>query len=89
MVHIYKSVYVRFGRIIYIDAIKRQMNYLHWPYSAPVVLDEEWQITPIFGMLSLSESFDSYTLALSFMFDLEPHMRMKVLLIFSDCGINK
>ena len=34
-----------FGYILNINAIKHQMNSLHCPYSAPVVLYEECQIT--------------------------------------------
>ena len=79
----------RFRSILSIDAIKLQMNSFHYPYSSPVVLDREWQITPIFEMLSLSESFESYYFALNFMFDLEPYMQMKLGVIFSECGINE
>ena len=69
--------------------MKLQMNYLHCPYSAPVVLDKERHITPICEMLSISEAFESYAFALNFIFGLELYMRMKVRVIFSDCGINK
>ena len=61
-----------FRRILYIDAMKNQMNYIHCPYSSPVVLDEDYQITPICEMLLISKSFDSYALTLNLMFDLEP-----------------
>ena len=44
---------------------------------------------PIREMLSLSESLESYDFTLNFMFDLEPHMRMKNQVIFSDCRINE
>ena len=60
----------RFVRIISINAMKCQINSLHLPYSAPVIIGKEWHITPICEMLSLSDSFESYGLALSFMFDL-------------------
>ena len=79
----------RFRYIIYIDAMKCHINYLHWPYPEPVILDQEWQIMPIFDMLSLSGLFGSYDFALNFMFYFKPHMQMKVRFIFPDCGNNE
>ena len=79
----------QFGHILSIAVMKRHMNYLHWPYSTPVVLDEEWHITPICEMLSLSKSFQSYDFAQMFIFYLELHIQMKVWAIFYDCSINE
>ena len=79
----------RSGHILSIDTMKHQMNSLQWLYSAPVVLDEEWHITPICEMLSISESFESYNFALHILFDLEPHMQKKLQVILSDCVSNE
>ena len=49
--------------------MKLHMNSLHWSYSAPAVIDEEWQIIPVFDMLSISDSFESYAFDPNFMFD--------------------
>ena len=53
-----------------------------------MVIDEEWQITPICEMLSIDDSFESYDFALNFIFDLEPYTWMKFRVIFYDSGIN-
>ena len=84
-----RKAFHQLGYIISNNAMKFNINYIQWPYSAPVVLDEEWQMTPICEMLSLYESFESYAFALDFMFDLELHMRMKLQVNFYDCGINE
>ena len=49
--NIMREAFHRFGCILSIDSMKNHMNDINWPFSAPVVLDAEWQITPIFEML--------------------------------------
>ena len=46
---IMRDAFVRFGKIISLDAMLRQYNSLHWPYIGPVILDEEWQFRHVPG----------------------------------------
>ena len=84
---IMRDAFVRFGRIISLDAMLRQYNSLHWPYIGPVILDEEWQIVPVCEMLVISESHAAYAFAMNFLFELEPQMKSQVHVLFSDCGL--
>ena len=80
---IMRDAFVRFGKIISLDAMLRQYNSLHWPYIGPVILDEEWQIVPVCEMLVISESHEAYAFAMNFLFELEPQIHV----LFSDCGL--
>ena len=42
-----RKAFHQLGYIISNNAMKFNINYIQWPYSAPVVLDEDWHITPI------------------------------------------
>lgn len=85
-----KEKWVRFGSTISLDAMKRQLNSLHWPYIAPVVQDQELRVCVIAESLMIEESYASYAFVLQSIFEMEPKRnRSTVGIIFADCIISK
>ena len=34
-----RKAWIKFGSMVFLDAMKRKMNSLHWPYIGPVAMD--------------------------------------------------
>ena len=85
-----RKAWIRYGDVIFLDAMKRKLNSLHWPYIGPVVLDHEMRVIPAVECLCLEEANEFYAFALNSLFEMEPKRSKDSLrLIFGDCKITK
>lgn len=83
-----KEKWVRFGSTLSLDAMKRQLNSLHWPYIAPVIFDHELRVGVVAESLVIEESHPAYGFVLQSIFEMEPNRdKSQVTIIFADCGI--
>ena len=83
-----RSAFESFGECIFLDAMKRQQNSLHWPYIAMVVLDGDKKIFVACESISCAERIETYTWICDFVFTHAPQRQRKdVLMIFSDCFV--
>ena len=49
-----------FGETIFLDACKRKLNHLHWPYIGPVVIDSDNHIQVVCESICCGELVDAY-----------------------------
>jgi hypothetical protein len=83
-----KEKWIRFGSTLSLDAMKRQLNSLHWPYIAPVIFDHELRVCVVAESLIIEESHAAYEFVLQSIFDMEPNRdKSQVAIIFADCGV--
>jgi hypothetical protein len=83
-----RIAWIRFGHLIFMDSMKRQMNSLHWPYNSFVILDNCRRIFPVVESLTISEYFDGYAFAARSLEAMEPGRKLKDIdIIFSDCFV--
>jgi hypothetical protein len=69
---------VRFGSTLSLDVMKRQLNSLHWPYIAPVILfHHELRVGVVAESLIIEESHAAYAFVLQSIFEMEPNNRDK------------
>jgi hypothetical protein len=54
-----RSAFESFGECIFLDAMKRQQNSLHWPYIAMVVLDGDKKIFVACKSISCAERIET------------------------------
>jgi hypothetical protein len=57
--------WIRFGSTIFLDAMKRKLNSLHWPYIGPVAIDHEKRVVPLCECLCLEEALEAMLLLLT------------------------
>ena len=83
-----RAAFEAFGECIFLDAMKRQQNALHWPYIAMVVLDGDKKIFVACESISCAERIETYAWICNFVFINAPRRRREdVHMIFSDCFI--
>jgi len=71
--------------MIFVDAMKRKMNSLHWPYIGPVALDHENRVATLCESLCLGETFQAYKFALSLLELMEPRRKLNTIrIIYAD-----
>jgi len=73
---------VLYGMIICLDAQKRQMNNLAWPYMGPTVKDGEFRPRVAAESLHIQEDLDTYAWTLKTMQELEPQFVLHEIAIF-------
>jgi hypothetical protein len=83
-----RKSWIRYGATIFLDAMKRKMNSLHWPYIAPVGLDHEKRVVLLCECLCIAEELKKYAFVLKSLEEMEPRRKLKsIRLIYSDCFI--
>ena len=83
-----RQSWIRFGNTIFLDAMKRKLNNLHWPYIGPVALDHEKCVVTLVESLVFEESLDQYAFTINSMAEMEPRRGKKsICLIFADCFV--
>lgn len=76
---------LRFGEMCFLDAMKRQLNVLHWKYISPTVLDHEFRAKSVSESLFIEEDLDNYAFVINAMFEMEPLFeKQRLRLIFAD-----
>ena len=83
-----RAAFEAFGECIFLDAMKRQQNALHWPCIAMAVLDGDKKIFVACESISCAERIETYAWICEFVFTNTPRQRREdVHMIFSDCFI--
>ncbi|KAI2495957.1 hypothetical protein MHU86_18567 [Fragilaria crotonensis] len=83
-----RAAFEAYGECLFLDAMKRQQNSLHWPYIAIVVLDGDKKIFVACESISCAERIETYAWICNFVFTHAPRRpRKDVLMIFSDCFV--
>jgi hypothetical protein len=76
----------RFGSTIFLDAMKRKLNSLHWPYIGAVALDHENRVALLCECLCLEEELEQYAFVINSLAEMEPRRKKSTIrLIFADC----
>jgi hypothetical protein len=76
----------RFGSIIFLDAMKRNLNSLHGPYIGAVASDHENRLALLCECLCLEEALDQYAFVINSLGEMEPQRKKSTIrLIFADC----
>ena len=74
-----------YGEILSLDAMKRTMNDLNWPYMAPVVLDGDKRIFVACEGFVCGELKDAYGFVLESLFEMSPGRgKDEVFVVYSD-----
>ena len=85
-----RAAFEAYGECLFLDAMKRQQNSLHWPYIAIVVLDGDKKIFVACESISCAERIETYAWICNFVFTHAPQRpRKDVLMIFSDCFVTE
>ena len=81
---------LRYSKIIYLDACKRNYNKAGWPYQAVVVMNNENEVVPVCEGLIVAESIDAYVTSLRACKLMEPRLKLSdISLIFADQFISE
>lgn len=72
MTGIMRRAYEFFGEILCVDAMKRKLNSLEWPYLVPVILDGDKRIFVACERFVCSEMNDAYEFMFNSLFDMAP-----------------
>jgi hypothetical protein len=82
--------WIRYGDIVQLDAQRKQVNELKWPYIGPVVVTNENTVAVICESLVVSETFDAYKFVMCSLEDMEPRRRLsQVRVVHSDCFLTQ
>ena len=84
-----KENFERFGDILFVDARKRHLNDLYWPYMAVSVLDGEEEVGVATEAIMSAESQDSQIFVLNAMFEMCSGVpKYSVKMVFGDGILN-
>ncbi len=67
---------LQYGKIIFLDAQKRQFNKSNWPYTGPALKDGEMRVCLAAECLCIQECLDMYVWILQMMHDMEPQYQL-------------
>jgi hypothetical protein len=85
-----RADWIRYGEILQLDALKKQMNNLQWPYIGPVVITNENRVAVVCEAIVIGETFDAYGFVLHSLEAMEPRRRLStVKAVHSDCFLNQ
>jgi hypothetical protein len=67
---------LQYGKILFLDAQKRQFNKTNWPYIGPALKDGEMRVCLAAECLCIQECLDMYVWILQMMHDMEPQYQL-------------
>ena len=80
-----RKAWIRYGNVIFLDAMKRKLNSLHWKYIGPVALDNEKRIVQLCECLCVEEEIAYYAWVLQKLEEFEPRRKLiSVRLMYAD-----
>lgn len=81
-----RECFRRWGDVLFVDAMKRKLNHLHWPYFGPVVIDCNSQVHTVCEAICCAERIDAYYFVIDSMFDMAATVRTRAQtkVIFAD-----
>jgi hypothetical protein len=82
--------WLRYGNVIFLDAMKRKLNSLHWPYIGLVGFDNEKRLAQFCESLCSGEQIHYYVWVMQMLEDMEPRRKLSTVhLFYSDCFITE
>ena len=63
---------LRYSSIMFLDAQKRQMNKMGWPYIGPVIINNKRRVQTCCEAIVTSEDIDTYSWIMKSMASIEP-----------------
>jgi hypothetical protein len=85
-----RESWIRYGDLLFLDAKKKPLNKLEWPYIGPVGVDNENKVVGFCEALVLEESHEAYKFVMDSLFEMELHRpRESLILVFGDLFITQ
>jgi hypothetical protein len=85
-----RADWIRYGEILQLDSLKKQMNNLQWPYIGPVVITNENTVAVVCEAIVIGETFDAYGFVLQSLEAMEPRRCLStVRAVHSDCFLTQ
>ena len=80
-----REALVRYGDVIFLEAMKRDYNKPGWPYIGPCVKDNENKVRVTAEFICISENNEMYNWILRSMVEMEPRFSLnQIRFIFAD-----
>ena len=84
-----RAAFELFGEVLFLDAMKRKLNSLHWPYVGPVVIDGDKEIFVVAEGFVVGEHHEAYAWVLNSLFDMAPGCtREQVYVLYGDLFVD-
>jgi hypothetical protein len=81
---------LRYGDVLFLDAMMKDFNEMHWPYIGPTVKDGEMKIRQVAECVAISESLDVYQFVIESMASMENRWKLSDLhILFRICSLPK
>jgi hypothetical protein len=87
MTSVMRARWERYGDVLFLDAMKRQLNSLHWPYLSVVCLEGDKSIGVCVEGICCAERLDAYEWILRSMFTMGPKRKPSQVRMFFGDGI--
>ncbi|MGH7954494.1 MAG: hypothetical protein ACREOZ_00885, partial [Gloeomargaritales cyanobacterium] len=85
-----RFAFERHGLLVCLDAMKRQLNNLKWPYIGPVVIDGYKKVSVVAEAFVNAERLDTYAFVMRSIFEMAPgRPKEKVTAIYGDCFLKQ
>jgi hypothetical protein len=76
-----------YGNVLFLDAMKRQLNSVHWPYIGPCVLNSSKKVAVVAESICISERIDAYVWILRMIEEMSPRRQLSSLKVVFGDGI--
>jgi hypothetical protein len=74
-----------YGNVIFLDAMKRQLNSIHWPYIGPCILDGYRKVAVVCESICIAEKIMAYAWIMRMLASMGPRRQLsRVAVIFGD-----
>jgi hypothetical protein len=81
---------LRYGDVLFLDAMMKDFNEMHWPYIGPTVKDGEMKIRQVAECVAIGENLDVYQFVIESMASMEKRWKLSDLhILFADMFITK
>jgi len=81
---------LRYGDVLFLDAMMKDFNELNWPYIGPTVKDGEMKIRQVAECVAINESLDVYQFVIETMASIESRWNLSDLhILFADQFVTK
>ena len=81
MTSVMRASLQKYGTYLTLDAMKHELNTLHWPYIAPTLKRDDLTICVGCEAIILAEAHDAYTWVVNSMFEMAPAAKKENVLI--------
>ena len=90
MTSVMRASLIKYGTYITLDAMKHELNTLHWPYIAPTLKRDDDTICVGCEAITVAEAHDAYTWVVNSMYEMAPAAKKEdVLIVSADGALNQ